>query len=219
MIRRSVLAAGAVAVMAAAFVTGASVPTKTARPPGEGKADARPPVAIGPRTGYFNMAKVMRDSKKAKTSVERLNARRERLAANLLGMRAMAVELQTVAQKPTTAAKKKDEVMEEMRLLGRQIEDTDRALQKMLNERAAVIIVEIYDDIRAVTTAVAQENGLVALLAFPDAVTREEAENPLIKELKLKPPALQPFYLDPSVEYSDEILRRLNDKFAAESGE
>ena len=104
-------------------------------------------------------------------------------------------------------------------MLARQIEDTDRALNKMLNERASVIIVEIYDDIRAVTTAVAQESGLVALLAFPDAVTREEAENPLIKELKLKPPALQPFYLDPSVDYSDEILRRLNEKFVAESGE
>ncbi len=219
MIRWSVLAAGAVAVMGAAFVTGAAVPTKTARPPNEVKADARPPVAIGPRTGYFNMAKVMRDSRKAKTALERLNARRERLAANLVGVRNMYTDLQAVAQKPTTGAKKKDETTEDMRMLARQIEDMDRALNKMLNERASVIIVEIYDDIRAVTTAVAQESGLVALLAFPDAVTREEAENPLIKELKLKPPALQPFYLDPSVDYSDEILRRLNDKFAAESGE
>ena len=219
MIRWSVLAAGAVAVMGAAFVTGAAVPTKTARPPNEVKADARPPVAIGPRTGYFNMAKVMRDSRKAKTALERLNARRERLAANLVGVRNMYADLQAVAQKPTTGAKKKDETTEDMRMLARQIEDMDRALNKMLNERASVIIVEIYDDIRAVTTAVAQESGLVALLAFPDAVTREEAENPLIKELKLKPPALQPFYLDPSVDYSDEILRRLNDKFAAESGE
>ena len=219
MIRWSVLAAGAVAVMGAAFVTGAAVPTKTARPPNEVKADARPPVAIGPRTGYFNMAKVMRDSRKAKTALERLNARRERLAANLVGVRNMYTDLQAVAQKPTTEAKKKDETTEDMRMLARQIEDMDRALNKMLNERASVIIVEIYDDIRAVTTAVAQESGLVALLAFPDAVTREEAENPLIKELKLKPPALQPFYLDPSVDYSDEILRRLNDKFVAESGE
>ena len=219
MIRWSVLAAGAVAVMGAAFGTGAAVPTKTARPPNEVKADARPPVAIGPRTGYFNMAKVMRDSRKAKTALERLNARRERLAANLVGVRNMYTDLQAVAQKPTTEAKKKDETREDMRMLARQIEDMDRALNKMLNERASVIIVEIYDDIRAVTTAVAQESGLVALLAFPDAVTREEAENPLIKELKLKPPALQPFYLDPSVDYSDEILRRLNEKFVAESGE
>ena len=219
MIRWSVLAAGAVAVMGAAFVTGASVPAKTERPPVEVKADARPPVAIGPRTGYFNMAKVMRDSRKAKTALERLNARRERLAANLVGVRNMYTDLQAVAQKPTTEAKKKDETREDMRMLARQIEDTDRALNKMLNERASVIIVEIYDDIRAVTTAVAQESGLVALLAFPDAVTREEGENPLIKELKLKPPALQPFYLDPSVDFSDEILRRLNDKFATENGE
>ncbi len=218
MIRWSVLVAGAVAVMGVAFVTGASVPTKTAKPPTEVKADApKPPVVIGQKTGYFNMAKIMRESRRAKTAVERLNVRKERMAANLVGMRNMFIELQAVAQKPTTDPKKKDEAAEGMISLARQIEDMDRALNKILNERASVIIVEIYDELRTVTTVVAQENGLVALLAFPDAVTREEAENPLIKELKLKPPALQPFYLDSSVDYTEEIVRRLNEKFAAEN--
>jgi Skp family chaperone for outer membrane proteins len=218
MIRWSVLAAGAVAVMAAAFVAGAAVPTKTTRPPTEVKADAeKPPVVVGQRTGYFNMAKVMRESKKAKTAVARLNARKDRMTANLLGMRNMHIELQNIA-KTTTDPKRKDEIAGDLIMLARRIEDTDREIAKLLNERATIIIVELYDEIRAITTAVSRENGLTALLAYPDAVTQEEAESPMVKELKLKPPALHPFYLDPSVDYSAEIVRRMNEKFDADSG-
>jgi Skp family chaperone for outer membrane proteins len=219
MIRWSVLAAGAVAVMCAAFVTGASVPTKTAKPPTEAKADAaKPVVVVGQKTGYFNMAKVMRESKRAKTAVERLNARRERLAANLMGLRNMHADLKAVVQN-STDPKKKEEAAEGLITVTRQVEDMDRTLNKMLHDRATVIIVELYDEMRAITALVAHDNGLVALLAFPDAVTRDEAENPAIKELKLHPPALHPFYLDPSVDYSDEIVRRLNEKFNAENDE
>ncbi|AWM41853.1 hypothetical protein GobsT_70310 [Gemmata obscuriglobus] len=53
--------------------------------------------------------------------------------------------------------------------------------------------------------------------ADPDAVTPQEAENPLFKELELKPTALQPFYVDPGAEFSDEIVRRRNEKFATET--
>jgi Skp family chaperone for outer membrane proteins len=220
MIRWSVLAAGSVAVMGAAFVTGAAVPAKAARsanPPTEVKAEAaRPPIVVGQKTGYFNMAKVMRECKKAKTAVERLNSRKDRMVANVIGLRNMHVELQNLAR-TATGEKRKDEIADELRMVTRRMEDADREIQKLLNERATIIIVELYDEMRAVTTAVARENGLTALLAYPDAVTQEEAENPQIKELKLKPPALQPFYLDSSADYSAEIIRRLNDKFDAEN--
>lgn len=217
MMRWSLLVAGTVAVMAAAFVTGAAVPTKPDKPPEGVKAEAvKPSVVLGQKTGYFNMAKVLRESKKAKTAAERLNARRARATANLMGMRAMYADLQAIAQK-TTDAKKRDAIAVDMVMLARQIEDTDRALSKLLNDRATVVIVELHDEMRAVTAAVARENSLMALLAFPDAVTPDEAENPAIKELKLKPPALQPFYLEPSVDYTDEIIRRLNAKFDVEN--
>jgi Skp family chaperone for outer membrane proteins len=219
MIRWSVLVAGVVAASAAAFVAGAAVPDKGARPPAEVKADAgKPAVVVGQKTGYFNMAKVMRDYKRAKTAVERLNSRRDRLTANLFGLRNMHAALQGQAQRATDP-RQKDEISDDMIRLARQIEDADRVLNKMLNDKATFIIVELYDEIYATVEAVARENGLVAVLAYPDAVTREERENPQIKELKLKPPAAQPFYVDPSVDYSDEIVRRLNDKFQAENGD
>jgi Skp family chaperone for outer membrane proteins len=215
MMRWSVL----IAVAAAAVVTGAAVPARTARPPEEVKVEvAKPAVVIGQKTGYFNMAKVMREHKKAKTAVERLNARKDRLAANLVGMRNMYAELQAAGQR-TADPRRRDELAEGVIMLARRIEDGDRALNKLLNDRATIIIVELYDELRSVAAAVARENGLTALLAYPDATNAAEAENPMVKELKLKPPALQPFYLDSSVEFTDEIIRRLNDRFDAENND
>jgi hypothetical protein len=64
----------------------------------------------------------------------------------------------------------------------------------------------------------AKEQGLVAVLAYPDAITPDQLANPQVKEMKLKPPAAYPFYLDPSVDYTDELIKRLNAKYAADGG-
>jgi Skp family chaperone for outer membrane proteins len=213
MIRWTLLVAAVGAASAAAFVAGAAVPEKGSKPPAEARAElAKPPVVVGQKTGYFNMAKVMRDYRRARTAVARLNARKDRLSANLVGLRNMHSELQRAAQSAADP-RRKEEIADDLIRLARQIEDGDRSLNKMLNDKASFIIVELYDEIYATVESVARENGLVALIAYPDATTPEERQNPLVKELKLKPPAAHPFYLDPSVEYSDEIVRRLNEKF------
>ncbi len=217
MMRWSVVAGCAAVVAGAALVSGANVRTGPAKTSTDAKSEpAKTVVVVGQKTGYFNMAKVMREYKKAQVGVEQLNARRVRVAANVLALRAMYMELQVAAQRTPVPAEK-ERIGGELLTVARRVEDMDREIGKMLNTRATTIIGELHDEIRATTAAVARENGLTALLAYPDAVTPQEAENPMVKELRLKPPALQPFYLDPSVEYTDEILRRLNEKFAAEN--
>lgn len=218
MIRWSVFAV-VFAALGAAVVTATAVPTKTAKPPADAKADeARQIVVVGQKTGYFNMAKVMREYKKAKTAVTRLTARKDRMVANVMGLRTMHAELQA-ALKVTTNEKRKEEIGAGLIMLGRQIEDTDREIGKILNNRASLIIIELHDEMRSTVAGVARDNGLVAVLAYPDAVTPEEAENPMVKEMRLKPPAAHPFYLDPSIDFTDEILRRLNEKFDALNGD
>lgn len=215
MMRLSVLIACAVAVTGAAFVAGSSESTKT-KPPELVKAEAKNPVVIGQKIGVFNMAKVMRDNKRAKTAVERLNAKKDRLTANLNGLKAMFADLQAQAKKAEDE-KQKEQLADDLRILARQIEDTERQVTKILNDRASIIISEIHDEMHAAVSAVAREQGLSIVFAYPDAVTAQEKDSPYIKELKLKPPAAQPFYLDSSVDYSDEIIRRLNDKYDAEN--
>lgn len=208
------VAAGCAAVVAGAALVSAGVRTGPAKAEVDG-GPAKAVVVVGQRTGYFNMAKVMRDYTRAKTSVAQLNERKARMSGNLRGMQAMYLELQIVVQ-TTTDAGERERIMQEMLALTRRIEDDDRAINKAINGRTTTIIVGLYDEIHAVVAAVARDNGLTAVLAYPDAVTQEQMDDPQIKEMKLKPPALQPFYLDPAAEYSDEIIRRLNAKFAAE---
>jgi Skp family chaperone for outer membrane proteins len=209
MIRWGVLAASSVVAAGAALVTGASAPMVPPAVPA--KAEPAKNVIVIQKTGYFNMAKVMLEYSRAKTSVAQLNVRRERLAANVRALRAMFLDLQVALLKTTDPARRA-EVERDLKAVGQRAETADREVQKLLNSRASEIIVELYDEIYAATVELAREHGLVAVLSFPDAVTRQDLDNPQVKELKLKPPAAHPFYLDPSVDYTDELIRRLNEK-------
>ncbi|HSQ54649.1 MAG TPA: hypothetical protein VLM40_02805, partial [Gemmata sp.] len=83
MVRWNVFAATVAVVAGAAFVTGA---TSTPRMSADlGKPEAlKPTVVIAPKTGYFNMAKVMREYGYAKTEVAKLTEDRTRMSATLL---------------------------------------------------------------------------------------------------------------------------------------
>jgi Skp family chaperone for outer membrane proteins len=218
MIRWSVAAAVAV-VAGAAVVTATYDPVKPAG--GIVPAGAKT-ITVGQKFGFFNMAKVMRHYNRATTAVARLNDRKNRMTANLLGLKGMHADLQAAAQaeknKPVTLVNvaSMDEMAVGMVKLARQIEDMDREINRLLNNAASAIITELYDEVHAAAVELSKEHGLTALLTYPDAVTPEEANSPQVKELKLKPPALHPFYLDPAADYTDELLERLNAKFAAD---
>lgn len=216
MVRWSVFAGCLSVVAGAAFVTGATTPANATKPPLplDAKAEPAKVVVVGQKTGYFNIAKIVRESTRAKTATERVQALRDRLASNIVGMRAMYIELQTALPK-VTDANKRFEMERDMRNLARKVEDLDRVVNKQLNERADAEIIAIHDDLRAVVKEVAQENTLAAVLAYPDATNETEEQNPMVKQLRLKPPAAQPFYVDASADFTDEILRRMNEKFAA----
>jgi Skp family chaperone for outer membrane proteins len=113
----------------------------------------------------------------------------------------------------------REESIREQVVLGRKIEDLDREINKILNNQAATIIAELYDDVHAMIVELAHDRGLTVVFSYPDAVTPADEENPLLKEAKLKPPAAQPLYIDPSADYTDELLERLNAKFPVERDE
>jgi Skp family chaperone for outer membrane proteins len=215
MIRWNVLVASAALVAGAAFVTGASVPPRPIIKPAQ--PDENKAMVVGQKTGYFNMAAVMRDFNLAKEEVKQLSDQRNEMSAPIVEWRDKYIKIQKVIQEEKNP-EQKEALSKELLNLARQIEDKDREINKILNDRASAIISDLYDKIYAVTKEMAREHNLVAVLTYPDAVTEQERASPQIKELKLKPPACQPFYLDPSVEYTGEVIQRLNDKFAANGG-
>jgi Skp family chaperone for outer membrane proteins len=181
-----------------------------AQQPG-GAPPAPPPAApqARPTIAVFNMAAVMRDYHKAKYHVYMLNKTRLEKSAGLATLR----EQYLAKQKEQVEAKdpqRKDAIGRDMVVLARQVEDMDRALNKELNDQATAIIAMLYDDIKMVVDKTAEMNGYHIVFAYPDAVTAEEMKNPMLKELKLKPPAAQPFFVSGQVNVTGVVVETLN---------
>lgn len=200
----------AAALLGAAVVGGATVPPREPTP------GVRPTVRLGHKTGYFSMSRVLKESHRAADSAKELHDRRETQVRNLDGLRAMARDLQLralIARPPAV----RERVERELVVVERQIEDTEREAGKRLGDRAGGLIAGLYDEVQETVAEMARENGLAVVLAHPIGPA-QVGQNPLLKELMLKPPALQPFFIDPSVDYTDELIRRLNRKHDERTG-
>ena len=74
-------------------------------------------------------------------------------------------------------------------------------------------IPKLYDEIKVVVDRTAEVNRYQIVFAYPDAVTPEEQANPYLKELKLKPPAAQPFFVHKDVDITGVVVQALNQWF------
>jgi Skp family chaperone for outer membrane proteins len=166
-------------------------------------APTRPTVAV------FNMAAVMRDYGKAQYQVYMLNKKRNELSADLVKWRSEYIKLQQDVQQQQVPDLR-DKMAKQMLELARKIEDRDREVNKVLNDDATAIISQLYDDIKTVVDKTAEMNGYHIVFAYPDAVGPEEAKNPMIKELKLKPPAAHPFFVAKQVDVTGVVIQTLN---------
>ena len=187
------------------FLTSAS-----AQPPAPGAPPAAP--ATRPTIAVFNMAAVMRDFGQAKYQVHLLNLKKNEMSKNMLAWRGEYVQTQQDITKLGGAMKpaELDQKKERMRALARGIEEEDIKINKTLNDDASRIISELYDKIKTVVDKTAEMNGYHIVFAYPDAVTPEELNSPYIKELKLKPPAAQPFYVAPHADITGVVVKTLN---------
>ena len=193
------------------FLAGAA----TAQPPGAPGAPPPPattaPAAstVRPTIAVFNMAAVMRDYDKAKYQVYKLNQLRIDKSGNLVKLRGELIKLQQ--QLPTIAdPSTKEKVAKDGLELQRRYEDEERNVNKLLNDAASAIISKLYDEIKMVVDKTAEMNAYHIVFAYPDAVTPEEQANPYLKELKLKPPAAQPFYVSKQVDITGIVVQTLN---------
>ena len=150
---------------------------------------ARPTIAV------FNMAAVMRDYGKAKYQVYLLNKKRNELSSEL-----------DQAGAPSTSSSRQDiqdaadpQIKERWPSRcstspARSRTRTARSTRRSTTTPARSSR-DLYDEIKTVVDKTAEMNGYHIVFAYPDAVTPEEMKNPYLKELKLKPPAAQPFYV------------------------
>jgi Skp family chaperone for outer membrane proteins len=174
-----------------------------AAPPAQSNPGGRPTIAV------FNMVAVMKDYNKAKYQVWLLTEERKRMSGDLTAKRGEFVKLQQDVKVQANAAIA-EQMQKKIVELGREIEDRTREIDKQLNEKATVIISSLYDEIKTVVDKTAEMNGYHIVFAYPDASSPEEAKSAYMKELKLKPPAAQPFYVARHVDITGVVIQTLN---------
>jgi Skp family chaperone for outer membrane proteins len=162
-----------------------------------------------PTVAVFNMAYVMREYGKAKYQVYLLQEEKKKLSVDLVELRGRTMKLNSDMQQ-VQDPKMKEQLAIQQRELVRQYEDKERDVNKQLNEKSSVIISQLYDEIKSVVDKTAETNGYHIVFAYPDATTPEEMKSTYIKELKLKPPAAQPFYVARQVDISGVVIQTLN---------
>ena len=177
-------------------------------PPAPGGAPAagatgRPVIAV------FNMAAVMREFGQAKYQVHTLNEKRKSMSAQVVAWRAEYVKIQEELPKIQVPALR-EEMSKKMLDLSRRIQDEESKINKTLNDEASAIISKLYDQIKTVVDKTAEMNGYHIVFAYPDAVTEKEINDPMVKELKLKPPAAQPFFVAKHVDLTGVVVQTLN---------
>jgi Skp family chaperone for outer membrane proteins len=187
-----------------------------AQAPGGAPAPGAPPAAptARPTVAVFNMAAVMRDYGKAKYQVNLLTEKRLGMSADIMKMKDEYIKLQTDAKNSKVPADQ-EKIGKRLVEIARVVEDREREINKVLNEDASKIISDLYDDIKRVVDKTAEMNGYHIVFAYPDAVTEDEMKNPYLKELKLKPPAAQPFYVARHVDLTGVVIETLNKWFPA----
>ena len=186
-----------------------------AQPPGGAPAPAaNTPPAARPTVAVFNMAAVMRDYGKAKYQVHLLNEKRVQMSGDVMKLKDEYIKLQTDAKNSKVPADQ-EKIGKRLVEIARVVEDREREINKVLNEDASKIISDLYDDIKRVVDKTAEMNGYHIVFAYPDAVTEDEMKNPFLKELKLKPPAAQPFYVARHVDLTGVVIETLNKWFPA----
>ncbi len=161
------------------------------------------------KSAVFNMAMVMKHYGKAKYRVYELTEKRKSLSVDLIKLRGDFLKLQTDLKKQQNPATK-EEMEAQSHDLAREIEDKDREINKQLNDEAAVIISQLYDEIKDVVDEMAKAKGYTIVFAYPDATSIDDSKNSYVKELKLKPPAAQPFYVAKQDDLTDEVIEKLN---------
>jgi len=174
---------------------------------------AKEPESPAPaRIAFVNIAKVLREFKKANKHGEIINAKRQVFIDKIKPLKEMA-EAKAKKLKSADIPDAKERLEKEGVKLQREIEDLEREAQQVLGEMTDRSIVEVYKNIHEVIADLAKERRLDVVECYPDASNPEDAMKPAIAQLKLQTPALIPYYARKELLITDDVIELLNKKF------
>ena len=166
------------------------------------------------RVAVFNVAKVMRDYEKWTAFAKIMNEKRLAASATIVKTRTEINDKQQALATEVVQGKK-DELTRDIVTLTRNLEDSERTLRKQLDDESAGYLKNLFVEIQTCVQAIVEANGFDLVLAYPDALTKEEMASPMYFDLKLRPNAAMPFYVSPNADMTDILIQCLNQRYPA----
>jgi hypothetical protein len=134
--------------------------------------------------------------------------------APLASLRATILKLQEDVQREPIKAKQ-EELQKTLVAKSREFEDADRKVNADLDAESANYLRTVYGEIQRCVEAIAQQQGLSVVFAYPDATSPEEMSNPMYFTMKLRMQAAMPFYVHPDADVTGVLVATLNTHFPA----
>gem|GEM_PF-1330401 len=179
-----------------------------------------PPVAAAPartdkpRVAMFNVAKVMKDFGKWQYWSATMQNKRFDAQMELMKLRAEVMEL-TKKVETEPLQQKKEELGRLLVVRQREFEDKEGTARKQLDTESATLLKTMYTEIQTAVKAIVEQNGYDIVFTHIDATTTEEAQSPMLIDMKMRPNGAVPFYVSNSVDISKVLVDTLNANFKA----
>jgi len=164
------------------------------------------------RIGYFNVPKTISEFQWAKQEADQLNKIRsgyvDRVNTERQTLANLNEQFKQAGDPQLQSALKEQAIRVQLGIEAIEKESTAR-----ITEITNKLLPLIYERFREITSAIAKEQGLDVVEGYPATFKPEDEKSPAIAQLMLQTPALIPFYLNPDLDYTNEIIERLNTKY------
>jgi Skp family chaperone for outer membrane proteins len=168
-----------------------------------------------PRIGYVNVAKVLGDFRRMNQECERITARRIAYLGQAKSERDLIQQL-TLQYNATRDSQLKKALQEQALAANRRLEAIDKEATENLTDLSNKNNVAVFRQISDAIADLAKDRGLDVVEGFSAAWLPENQRGPEVAKSMLHTPALMPYYLKPELDFTDEIIERLNKKYPPE---
>jgi len=199
----------AVVLVAATFLSaGTLLGTLIAPRPVEASKETEP---APPRIGYVNIAKVLREFKKAMENGKAVTARRQEFIEKLKPLQE-AIDAKTKELGSAVNANEREGLQKELTVLRQEMTKMNQEAQKTLSELTDQMIADVYKDIQGGIADLANERKLDVVECYSDATTPEDLKKAAVAQQKLQSTALYPFFVRKELLLTDDVIELLNKK-------
>ena len=207
--KKVVCAVGALALAASVIIGGTLLAQAQGAPPAAPAAPPAPTVKIA----FINLAYVLKNYHKVDALAKEFKLRYETYEADAKQKKAQIEAMDLENSKPDTPAAKREENLQKITVLKRNIEDINANARKALAPQSEANTVGVYLDIQSAATKYAMANGFEMVLQFQDGFTQEDYNSPMNIMNKMQTRALIPMYYQQGNDISLQVVNSLNEAY------